>query len=246
MAFYMTLPCSASRDVYPDNRIGKYTTQLARPLDLSGAWEVGLSEIIIPQLRIVLKEDATYVLTKEDDNGKPVTYTSTMRKGVYDSMNQITQIISFDSASCTINHLPCFNMMSKNGWIIMHVAAGARVRFESAELANILGVQPQETYYAGRHEFRVGSTMSLVYVYCDVAEHIVVGDTLVPCLRTVPVFTHAGDQIVERYENPHFVPVLKNDCSTVEIELADDTGNEIKFGDGLSLVKLHFRPRKSY
>jgi hypothetical protein len=205
MAFYMTLPCSASKDVYPDNRIGKYTTRLARPLDLTGVWEVGLSEIILPQLRVVLKEDATYVLYKQDDAGKPVTYTQTMSKREFEGVHEIAHIMNFDSASCTKNHSPCFNIMSKDGWVIMHIAEGSRVHFESIELSKILGVEPHKTYYAGRHEFRVGSAMNIVYVYCDIAEHIVVGDTLVPCLRTVPVFSHAGDQIVERYENPHYI-----------------------------------------
>jgi hypothetical protein len=58
MAFYMTLPCTASRETYPDNRIGKYTTTLARPLELEGAWEVGLSEIMLPQIGVYLENDA--------------------------------------------------------------------------------------------------------------------------------------------------------------------------------------------
>jgi hypothetical protein len=186
------------------------------------------------------------VLSKPDTTGKQMIYTQTFRKGEYEGVHDIAHIMNFDSPPCAKTHSPCFNIMFKDGWAIMHVAEGARVHFESPELSKILGVEPHKSYHAGRHEFRVGSSMNVVYVYCDIAEHIVVGDSLVPCLRTVPVFSHGGEQIVERYENPHYVPVLKNDCSTVEIELADDSGNEIKFGDGLSLVKLHFRPRKGY
>ena len=246
MAFYITLPCTASKDVYPDNRIGKYVTRLARPLELTGVWEVGLSEIILPQLRVILKEEATYVLQKLDSAGKPVIHTITMKKGEYEGVHEIAHIMNFDSSTCIKDNSPCFNIMSKDGLVIMWIAEGSRIHFESDELSKILGVESRRTYYAGRHEFRIGSAMNLVYVYCDIAEHIAVGDTLVPCLRTVPVFSHAGEQIVERYENPHYVPLLKNDCSTIEIEFADDAGNEIKFGQGVSLVKLHLKPRKSY
>ena len=52
MSFYITLPCSASRSEYPDNRIGHYITNLARPVELNGSWEVALSEIILPPARI--------------------------------------------------------------------------------------------------------------------------------------------------------------------------------------------------
>jgi hypothetical protein len=244
MAFYMTLPCSASKDAYPDNRIGRYTTRLARPLDLTGAWEVGLSEIILPQVRVIISEEATYVLSKLDNVGKPVIYTQTLRKGEYDGVHDIAHIINFNSPPCARTHSPCLNIMFKDGWAVMHVAEGSQIHFESLELCKILGVEPHKSYHAGRHEFRVGSAMSVVYVYCSIAEHIAVGDALVPCLRTVPVFSHSGEQIVERYENPHYVPLLKNESSTIEIELTDDEGNEIKFGKGLSLVKLHLRPRK--
>ena len=37
-----------THSVYPDNRIGKFTTLLARELALDGEYEVGLSECIIP------------------------------------------------------------------------------------------------------------------------------------------------------------------------------------------------------
>jgi len=45
--FYVTLYSNASQDIYPDNKIAAFTTQLAQPirLDPSEIWEVGLSEL---------------------------------------------------------------------------------------------------------------------------------------------------------------------------------------------------------
>ena len=48
MNFYMTLPCDSSRSVFPDNRVGKFTTMLAREVVLVGKYEVGLSELVMP------------------------------------------------------------------------------------------------------------------------------------------------------------------------------------------------------
>ena len=48
MSFYMTLPCDSSRNVFPDNRIGQFTTLLAREVVLENEYEVGLSECVIP------------------------------------------------------------------------------------------------------------------------------------------------------------------------------------------------------
>ena len=41
----MTLPSKSSMDYYPSNTIANYITKLPQPFDLSGEWEVGLSEI---------------------------------------------------------------------------------------------------------------------------------------------------------------------------------------------------------
>jgi len=45
--FYVTLFCNVSQDIYPDNKIAAFTTQLAQPirLDPSDIWEVGSSEL---------------------------------------------------------------------------------------------------------------------------------------------------------------------------------------------------------
>ena len=44
--FYLTLPSNSSMNYYPDNTLAHYTTALAQEVDLSGRWEVGLSEIV--------------------------------------------------------------------------------------------------------------------------------------------------------------------------------------------------------
>jgi hypothetical protein len=46
--FYLTLPSNASADVYRNNKSLNYTTNFPKPIGLSEAWEVGLSEITYP------------------------------------------------------------------------------------------------------------------------------------------------------------------------------------------------------
>ena len=45
--FYITLFSNASQDIYPDNKVAAFTTQLAQSirLDPSEIWEVGLYEL---------------------------------------------------------------------------------------------------------------------------------------------------------------------------------------------------------
>ncbi len=61
--FYVTLPCNASMDVYPDNRISNYKTRLAKSMNLKGQWEVGLIEIYYPNSWFTFNaEDAAFVI----------------------------------------------------------------------------------------------------------------------------------------------------------------------------------------
>ena len=75
-------------------------------------------------------------------------------------------------------------------------------------------------------------------------EYSYVVDTMVPCLRTLPVIPAENKVTVLRFENPHYVPVNMSRFSQVSIVIANDQGEEIKFAKGLSLFKLHFRPKK--
>ena len=43
--FYLTLSSNSSMKYYPENTLAHYTTVLDQGVDLSGRWEVGLSEI---------------------------------------------------------------------------------------------------------------------------------------------------------------------------------------------------------
>jgi len=50
--FYVTQLSNASQDLYPDNTIGAFTVELARPIHLGpkSNWEVGLCEFTCPDV----------------------------------------------------------------------------------------------------------------------------------------------------------------------------------------------------
>ena len=98
--------------------------------------------------------------------------------------------------------------------------------------------------YVASQPFGGGGMLSCIYIYCDLVEYSYVGDTMVPCLRTLPVTPGENKTTVLRFENPHYVPVSLSRFSQVSIVIANDQGEEIKYPKGLFLVKLHFRPKK--
>lgn len=61
---YVQLISNASMEVFPDNVISEFTTQLAVPLRLTGKWDVGLHSCSYHRnwLNITTEEDATFTL----------------------------------------------------------------------------------------------------------------------------------------------------------------------------------------
>ena len=75
----MTLPSDSSRKQFPENRIGNYTTTLARQILLEGSYEVGLSEILLPApKRAVTTEQfiAYGTLAEKNSKNKIIAYSA--------------------------------------------------------------------------------------------------------------------------------------------------------------------------
>jgi len=116
----------------------------------------------------------------------------------------------------------------------------------SPDLARLLGLRSDESYATGEdviseREPKLSSNIRFVYVYCDLLEHVLVGDTKAPFLRIVDKSTeHKGN--VHRVFNPTlYVPLQKKCFVTVEIDMMIDTGVPVPFLSGKSFVVLEFR-----
>jgi len=83
------------------------------------------------------------------------------------------------------------------------------------------------------------STIGSAYVYCDLVEHVPVGDTKAPLLRIANRMSERG--VHETFNPPLYIPLQKRCFDTVEINLMTDTGLPILFRFGKSYVVLEFR-----
>ena len=67
-----------------------------------------------------------------------------------------------------------------------------------------------------------------MYVYCDLLEHVTVGDTKAPLLRIVDKPKKEQDVNVHKVFNPvHYVPLQKKNFDTIEINIMTDTGQPV-------------------
>lgn len=63
-------------------------------------------------------------------------------------------------------------------------------------------------------------------------ERRVVGDSLVPLLRIVPLSGEQGDTVWNSFQKPQYVPVLCKEFGTIEVDIRDDTGRPVPFERG--------------
>ena len=84
-----------------------------------------------------------------------------------------------------------------------------------------------------------------IYVYTDVVESRIVGDSLAPFLRTLRVAGSHGATVSDRFTNIHYVPLLYSHFKSIEMDIRDDTGRRVPFEYGRVTVTLHFRRRRT-
>ena len=129
--------------------------------------------------------------------------------------------------------------------ISVHVGADNVVTL-SWDLASVMGFSPREIIFseARKHKGKVAVDQNRgfnsLYVYCDAAEAIPVGDIKSSLLRVVDAAGYFGDTIHRLYRTPQYVPVSKKEFNTVKIDIRDDTGRSVPFEFDKVFTTLHF------
>ena len=108
---------------------------------------------------------------------------------------------------------------------------------------------PNKKYYAIQTSKPVifPPMSSNIYVYSDVVSETYVGHQYVPLLRTVPIKKENQNKYVtESFEQLRYMPLARNFIEQIEIRLADEYGENIRFEWGKVVITLHFRRKKAW
>ena len=95
------------------------------------------------------------------------------------------------------------------------------------------------------HVVQMDQGFDTIYVYTDVVESRIVGDSVAPLLRALPVGGRHGETVSDRFTNIHYVPLLYSHFKSIEIDIRDDIGRRVPFEYGRVTVTLHFRRRRT-
>ena len=90
--FYLTLPSSASLDVFPDNKTTSYRVKIPQTIDLEGNWEVGLYSISYPNTWYTLQKGFDTHIYYADQSG--LFLAAIVDYGYYTSIEDLAKAIN--------------------------------------------------------------------------------------------------------------------------------------------------------
>jgi len=258
--FFVTLPSDSSMKCYPENTVAKFTTKLPQPMTLEGEYEVGLAELIYPLTWYNINNfDAKYwiAIAEYGSLGYPlkrcVIETNNYRdtEEFIDSLNnQMTTVFK------DIEHVKLQFIYHKNSekieykWKTTNTGDPQRTILEfmlSPKLQLRLGITDDFTCvnasgsYTADEKFILNEDLNLMFVYCDVASHTVVGDTTAPLLRVINLNSETCEMNRLSFPDIHYKPVQKRQFDSIEISINTARGLVLPFESGRSVVTLHFR-----
>lgn len=271
--FYVTLPSNSSMDIYPDNSISHFTTEMRETINLEDNYEVALVEISMPTRWQNVEEDyfirfTAHAVSDDLDPANPIFSTEYFKEKVdpafYERPQQLVRALNktWESMSRMILKLTRDNI-DKTAFVyhesedVITLDSRSEAAIEvSANLAKLLGLdEPGEEWInvpKNRNKPSQITNMNImishIYVYSDIVKYVAVGDTVAPLLRIIPMHTYSGrhklDHYTHIYNKPHYIPVSRRHIESIHIDLMSDQGVHVPFVTGKSIVKLHFRPRK--
>lgn len=257
--FNIILPSNSSMKYYPNNTTTNYSTRLPREIELYGEWSVGLSEIHIPCTTLHLRREDTQIAFGDSDppyfqhgvynsiqdlvkaiNKGVLLYNNNLRcdEIFYDEIGGFVSIVGYSE-----NFKNCKTFeLSTIVWRILGYEQGLEVvaLSDEAEKKNninytLIGKQPASLSRAIPDQ---------LFVYSNLCEPCIVGDTHAPLLRIVDLDAKEfsfGSTIVKRFSPINYVPLLNNRFQTIDIDIRDQFGKSIPFEFGTLTAVLHFK-----
>ena len=244
--FYLTLPSNSSMEYFPANTLTNFKTKLAQPLELTGEWEVALSEFQYPRSWYNLRKGFDSHIYA-DSGGQGYFLTSTVPHGYYPTVKEFVSAVNKTLKTDANGDIwLTYNQLTRK--MTVHVRNKARLVL-TGRFASMVGFDKKELEIAKNTEAPLPVDLEAgfhaMYLYTDIVEPQLVGDSKVSLLKVVKCSGEFGDNVSVNFPNLQYVPVNVKSFETVEIDVKDDTQEKVPFEFGKVIVTLHFRQRRS-
>lgn len=248
-SFYLTLLSNSSMEYFPENMTTRFSTKLPKSIVLEGTWDVGIVEFQYPCTMFTVQEHESmvYVTKLIQMPNEATTSTVYYKKHIpatnYDNINHILMALNNIRENIKFR----YDELSK----YVHVAVmdeNIKSLSLSTQLSLQLGFEPHRNLVEkGLGKCPANLHLGLppqLFVYCDIIEPQIVGDVMTPLLRIIPLDPSKyiyGANKMHVFSPPHYLPVMRREFDTIEIDIRTSTGQKIPFQFGTVCIKLHFR-----
>lgn len=260
-SFYITLLSNSSVSYFPNNTTANFSTKLPKSIKLVGEWVVGIAEFHYPctMLNVQEHDNVIYVTKRTKIQEGPVNSQSTTNAAIatveykthipattYDNVDQLLEAINSNQlikghATFRYDKISKLVCITKTGVDVASIKASEKLSLQ-------LGFEPFANFLFQRYgKYPVNLYLGLpsqLFIYCDIIEPQIVGDVMTSLIRIIPLDPTKyiyGAYKMHTFSPPHYLPVLKREFDTIEIDIRTDTGKKIPFQFGTSCVKLHFK-----
>lgn len=244
--FYLHLPSNSSLDKFPNNTLTEYQVGLPQTINLTGDWEVALTEIHYPHSWNNVQGNFQNRFFLRNQEFSTVWEAFIIPGGHYSSIESILakmkELIDNDKR---FQDDVKFSYDTLSRKVTVHLQNNAELFFD--DVGYVLGFLPNKvisTTSTAKGEADLEHGLHNLYVYCDIIQPQYVGDALVPLLRIVPVEGKDGQRISKSFIRPQYIPVSRKQFESIEVNIKRDTGDSVPFEFGRVLLTLHFRQSK--
>lgn len=254
--FYLTLISNSQYDLNPSNTSSLFMVQLPRKITLNEGYLVGLAEIQFPYnfFNVTENNNNTYTCVLGDRKFK-----GSVTPGFYKTVNDIIDEVLVKTREnlgewleidCKTNRIKIIRtpqIEASQNYSLELEKHSISFAFHG-RLATQLGFPPDKNVFKYELSPFVGNVCfgipEQMMVYCDLIEPQLIGydsSQIIKIINTTEVESKFGTPCHRSFHKIHYVPVLKKEFDSVEINIRDITGELFPFRHGIVMVKLHFK-----
>jgi hypothetical protein len=269
--FSILIDSSVKSTFNSKNKIANFNTKLPKDLILFGNWVVGVRSICYPKSWHNLLN--AHTITLFDEIGTIYKNDLQIEAGYYDTpqklVNEINKLFKIFKNNKDIQE-PELLINENNNFVSIKPGKdkdGLSIYPNlGSEIEEILGFRGNDNYYykhdnqsnfseyifytkenteiiKGLHPAQVDRGYHKFFLYSDIVEPVIVGNTYSPLLLDLEVKHKIkfGDYVYLKYDKPDYVPVMLSKIDSIEVALKDHTNELIPFQFGSVTVRLEFK-----
>ena len=265
--FYVTLPSNVSPDLFPRNINGHYKTRLERELHLKrGEWEVGLAEFhytksfynirtggIVYYSQDIPASSASADFLIGPVNGVFQRRVVAIPPGHYRTLQALASALTTSIQGTPLQGALTLRIdFNKVVTMTLDLPEGQRQRVRRVQLygdlPQALGIPPSTVLESpsmiqGKLVADIDRGMTALFVYADIVDKHLVGDSYVQLLRVVSLSKNdiPYENVGVEFSNIQYHEVGNFRGREVEVRVARDDGQTVEFNSGKVMLVLHFR-----